>query len=140
MIAQTTGERTLTIDQHTATVGAWRRAYQRAKSEGVKVLRVGGEWYATSVSQPGVRHRVNGHCDCEGADHGLICKHLAAVLSARYGRGELAKCQACGVVGPVGRMAREYLHVGGQADREAWYCGEGYGHQAACPERSRRAA
>lgn len=120
----------LTICNQTASADTWRRAIDRARTEGVKVLRDGDAWQATSVSRPGRRHQVNGHCDCEGAQRGLLCKHFAAVVAARFTTGELAKCAWCGRVGPVERMESEWRHVGGRDDRQAWYCGEGYGHRA----------
>ena len=126
----------LTISETTASVDAWRRAYERARNEGIRVWHLpttrGGqpeEWLTSSASQPGKRHRVNGTCDCEGARRGLICKHLAAVVSARLGLGQLVKCELCGRVGPAERMHFEQRWVGGVGYVDAWYCGEGR-HQA----------
>ena len=135
MIAQTTGERTLTIGEHTASLDAWQRAYERARNEGVKVWHLpatrGGqpeEWITSSTSHPGQRHHVNGRCDCEGARRGLVCKHLAAVVSARLGLGQLVQCQVCGRVDEASRMHFELRWVGGVGYVDAWYC-EGR-HQA----------
>ncbi len=126
MIAQATGQRTLTIGEHTATVATWQRAIERARAEGVKVWRVGGEWITSSVSRPGKRHHVNGHCDCEGAQRGLICKHLAAVVAARYRAGELVRCEHCGRVGEASQMHHELRWLGGQGWVDAWYCAGGH--------------
>ncbi len=98
----TTPVKTLTILGHTAPVATWLRAFERARAEGVKVYRMDGEWYATSVSHKGQRHHVNASCDCEAARRGLLCKHIAAVLAARIRLGELARCETCGRVAEVG--------------------------------------
>lgn len=132
MIAQTTTQRTLTIAGHTHPVTVWARAIARARAEGIKVHRIGSQWYATSASHPGQLHSVNGHCDCQGAQHGHVCTHLAATLSARLGQGELARCATCGHIAARSEMASEYRHVGGQPDRREWYCANG--HQVAEPE------
>jgi len=121
--------RTLTIGEHTASVGAWRRALERARNEHIKVWHLpasrGGqpeEWITSSSSQPGKRHKVNGSCDCEAARRGLVCKHLAAVVSARLGLGQLVRCELCGRVGEAAKMHYEPRWVGGEGWRDAWYC------------------
>jgi SWIM zinc finger len=131
MLPQTTAERTLTIAEHTAPVSTWKRAIARARAEHVKVFRFSGEWYATSTTQQGELYHVNGRCTCQGAQHGRICKHLSAVLSARLAQGELAQCSTCGRVLPVEHLVGEWRHVGGQDDRRELYCDKDFGHQAA---------
>jgi len=145
--AQRTDTRMLSIDGTTASVDAWRRALERAKAEGVKVWHLppspGGEpeqWVTSSSSHPGQRHHVNGRCDCEGARRGLLCKHVAAVVSARLALGQLVQCQLCGRVGEASRMHFEQRWVGGEGWRDGWYCGEGYGHQARTAWEARMAA
>ncbi len=121
MIPQATG--TLTICDHTAPLETWRRALERARASGVKVYRTStGEYYATSTSRPGQRHHVNGSCDCEGARHGRICKHLVAVRGAQYRAGELHQCAACGRAAPTERMVEEDAWLGGVGYVERWYC------------------
>ena len=60
------------------------RALARAQAEGTQAYKIGhGRWVATSTSQPGTVYEVsvNGtvRCTCEGALHGLTCKHAALV-------------------------------------------------------------
>ena len=126
MLPQTTADRTLTIGDHTATVATWQRAIARARSEGVRAYHEGDEWYATSVSHKGERHHVNGACDCREAARGLVCKHLAAVLSARISAGELARCNTCGRVGAVGAgIATTLEWLGGHGWIERTHCTDG---------------
>jgi SWIM zinc finger len=120
MVASTESKvKTLNVCGKVAPVDAWHRAYERAKSEGVKVYRDGDEWTTTSTSEPGRRHRVNGSCDCQGAEKGLICKHLSAVVAAQLRAGVLARCPLCGYIGRVGDeivVACEWLGGHGWAD------------------------
>ena len=123
MVTQTAAAvKTLTIGTMTFPVATWRRAYERAIAEGIRVFQCNGHWFATSATQPGVLHHVNGTCDCEGATYGRLCKHVAATIAERIRQGELARCATCGRVAARSEMAAEYRHVGGQDDRREFYC------------------
>src|SRR5450756_2088742 len=104
MLTQTAPARTVEVLGHVAPAATWRRALERAHVDGIRVYRHGAEWYATSASRPDELHHVNGACDCEGAQHSRICKHLVAVASARALQGELAACAACGRVLPLAEL------------------------------------
>jgi len=101
------------------------RAILRAATEGVQVERLGqgseaGIWLASSVSRPGVWHAVrDGRCDCEGAQAGRYCKHVAAVELATAGQREAHRCQSCGHFGYD--VARFVEHIGGVGDGVAVY-------------------
>jgi len=63
---------------------AEERALARAQAEGTQAYQIAeGRWVATSTSQPGTVYEVNVNgtvrCSCEGAQHGLTCRHAAVV-------------------------------------------------------------
>ena len=130
MLPQPTAERTVEVLGHVAPAATWQRALDRAHQSGIKVHRIGAEWYATSASQPGQFHHVNGSCDCQGAQHGHLCQHVAAVASARIRQGELGRCAECGRVLPLAQLEGEWRHVGGADDRLELFCAAGVGHRA----------
>lgn len=69
-------------------VRRWRRAAERVDTEQVRVIAVGGEYWATSSSRllGSYRLRPTDHgwtCDCvANREYMLPCKHLAALAAA----------------------------------------------------------
>ena len=58
------------------------RVLARALEGGTEVYWQHGQWYASSTSQPGHWCKVDPvaeACECQGAQRGIYCKHLAAV-------------------------------------------------------------
>lgn len=110
-----------------------KAAYQRAHAEGVRVFRVDGQWYTNSISQPNRRHHVIGTvCDCQASRKGHLCKHVAAVFSARMKIGELVRCPHCGIVGEAGTDIVERLgYVGGKGYETYTQCAD----EVACWQR-----
>ncbi len=79
-----------TTPPQTARAIARQRARQRrlaaqAAADGVWLIRQGGRWYATSRSQPGVRHYLTAwSCTCKGFLYTGECGHHSLLL-ARLG-------------------------------------------------------
>jgi hypothetical protein len=75
------------IPQLDDLVRRWQSAAVRAQEEGVRVLCIGGEYYASSTSHPlgsyHLRHSDEGWiCACQAnADYGMPCKHIAALAA-----------------------------------------------------------
>ena len=69
-------------------VHRWERAAQRAQDEGVRILRIGDEYRATSTSHPlgsyVFEHGPEGWtCECiANREYGLPCKHLWMLAEA----------------------------------------------------------
>ncbi len=100
---------------------AFNRALVRAKADKIQVSTVAGAWFASSASRPGLRHLVNGSCDCEAGQRGIMCKHVAAVVKARAFAGELHQCEHCGRLSDD--VVLDWVHVGGHTDRQPlWQC------------------
>ena len=65
-----------------ALIERWRRAAQRAADEKVRVLKIDGEYWATSTSRPLGSYRLTRSdrgwtCDCTAnRQYGMPCKHL----------------------------------------------------------------
>ena len=93
---------TLNVLDTVAPLDSWKRAYERAKAEQIRVYRDASGWCTSSTTEPGRKHRVDLTCDCLAGEHGHVCKHCAAVISARLRVGVLARCQTCGRIGTVG--------------------------------------
>lgn len=73
---------TSTIAQETRT-DAMRRMLQIARDSGVRLLvATSGDFYATSVSQPGMIYLVTPEsCGCRGFEQHRHCRHVAALWS-----------------------------------------------------------
>ena len=70
--------------EHTVTESrsdAIRRLLKVARESGVKLLKDDrGEMWATSVSEPGLLHKVEPEsCSCRGFTHHRRCRHVAAL-------------------------------------------------------------
>lgn len=64
--------------------GDFKRLLGRAREEGVRIFKSFSqqEFFATSVSQPGIVHNVwPSGCDCRGFTFHGRCKHMAALLN-----------------------------------------------------------
>lgn len=67
-----------------ASPAPWEAALRRAISDALDVLiePVSGEVFVESATQPGVLYRVSRErCTCLAGQHGLACKHRAALLA-----------------------------------------------------------
>jgi len=109
------------LAQATATdkkASAEERALERARTQQVMVKQCNGEWLASSVSEPGNWHRVNGSCDCLGAQRGLVCKHKVAMEQVKQGNWH--QCVVCGVYSADVRPVTAY--VGGHGYQVHYAC------------------
>ena len=70
------------------------KAIQRAKAGRLFVRFVQYRQFKVENRQTGATYNVNffvrdgrrfGHCDCEGGERGLVCKHLAAAAAVQTG-------------------------------------------------------
>jgi hypothetical protein len=74
-------ESVITLDE---ILRRWQRATERADVERVRVIEMGGEYFATSSSTPLRSYHLQRTdrgwgCECTANQHGLPCKHLAAL-------------------------------------------------------------
>jgi hypothetical protein len=69
-------------------IDRWRHAAERALEEGIKVIRLGDEYRATSASTPLASYRLyptpeGWACECmANSEYGVPCKHLWALADA----------------------------------------------------------
>lgn len=131
MVAQQTW--TISLGTVSAAAADWRRAYQRGTVAGIRVFRLGGTWWSTSASRPGLRHNLGRHgerCSCEAGRRGVLCHHRAMVAAAMVKAGQMVECATCGELLPRESAHIEYRHLGGVGEVETFYCPSGIGHRA----------
>lgn len=66
----------------------WKRAAERSADEKVRVVEIGGDYFATSSSQPLKSYRLTPgpegwECECiANREYGMPCKHLWSLAEA----------------------------------------------------------
>jgi len=113
---------------------ALRRLLVVARESGVRLgVDHHGDFYATSVSDPGWLHKLEpGSCSCRGFARGGRCRHLAALWS-HLGwfddpEPDLSVCSACAGNGVIEQSRARWIGGSRTGFRDEWTV------ETACPD------
>ena len=115
--------------RHETHMEALRRLLQVARESGVRLLRDDvGDYFATSVSEPTLLHRVSPDgCSCRGYLFHGRCRHLAALLDHLGelpdpdGDGAAAlPCQTCEGIGLEAESHSRWIGGSRLGFRDTW--------------------